>query len=134
MEERNDLTLELVGNILFDSIRNLITREGNIGDFEFSIQFCSIQEIFNIIFPDNRSLFIKSFPHKNFLGNDVFRLEFFLTLPGDKRGNRVAFSEIENVGHAYSEIPGLVERMMIKILLDGRNKNSIQETINARRN
>ncbi|MBF0543304.1 MAG: hypothetical protein HQM08_02665 [Candidatus Riflebacteria bacterium] len=124
MDKTIDITLKSVCDLLFEQIRGLMTREGNTIDFEFFIHSTAIQEIFYVVFPDDRGVFIKIFPHKNYLGSDVFRLEFFMTQPGDKRGNRVSFTEIESRNQAETEIPSLIERIMINLILDGKKDNS----------
>ncbi|MFZ2957864.1 MAG: hypothetical protein WA705_13335 [Candidatus Ozemobacteraceae bacterium] len=114
MEKGNLLKISDVGEAIFKTVETIIARFGRDMGVELSLVTAPLQESFTLLLPDESNLFIKVFPHKNFLNETVFRIEVYTTRPGDMRGNRVAFVEIGRSSESLSEIPPFVEGVLTR--------------------
>ena len=100
--------------IIFKTVETIFARYGRDMGVEMSLVTSPLQESFTLLLPDESSLFIKVFPHKNFLNETVFRIEVYTTRPGDLRGSRVGFVEIRRSCESLSEIPPFVEGVLAR--------------------
>ncbi|MBF0499872.1 MAG: hypothetical protein HQM09_07055 [Candidatus Riflebacteria bacterium] len=114
MEKGKLLTLTELGQAVFKTVDTYLARFGRDMGVEMSLVVGPLQESFTLFLPDGSSLFLKTFPHKNFKNETVFRIEVYMTRSGDMRGNRVAFIEIARVQESLIEIPPFVEGVLTR--------------------
>lgn len=101
-----------IGDALFRILMAYLFRDNTDQNVEISINSSPLQESFGMLLPDTTHLLVKSFYHKNYLQNDVFRLEVYRTRPGDLRGNRVAFFEIPTNDSKLNDLKSFAESVL----------------------
>ena len=109
MEKGPGLTLRDVGDAVYRVMMRYLCRNGTDLGAEMTMNSTSLQESLMVHLLDTTNLLIKTFPHRNYLQLDVFRIEVYKTRPGDMRGNRVAFVEIPRDDYSLGEIKSFIE-------------------------
>lgn len=115
MEERKSLTLREVGDLVFQHIQDYLFRDSKDRGIELFIQQGELQELQTLLMPDNSRILVKIYPHKNYAGNLVFRMEVYKTKEGDLRGNKVEFFEADSNELTTAELHGFVATFLAKI-------------------
>lgn len=94
MENLNPLALRDLADWVYTLIQKRVATLSPERVVETVMVGNPMQETFSLKLPDRSNAFVKVFPHKNHLGEGVYRLEVFHTRPGDMRGTRIAFIEV----------------------------------------
>ncbi len=115
MEERKNLTLRAVGDLVFQQIQDYLFRDSKDRGIELFIQQGQLQEMHTLLMPDKSRILVKIYPHKNYASNLVFRMEVYKTLEGDLRGNKVEFFEADSEELTPDELHGFVETFLARI-------------------
>ncbi len=111
MENLKPISLRDLG----DWIHMILSKQFSSGDnvlVEMTMTGTSMQETISLKLPDRSHAFLKVFPHKNYLGDGVFRIEVFHTRPGDMRGTRIAFIEVPRHERALEELQRFMAGIM----------------------
>lgn len=112
------LKLSEVGDSIHQTIEAYLGTFSNDAGVEMSLTGTVLQEGLMVFLPDDSSLFFKVFPHKNLKNETVFRIEVYQTKPGDLRGNRIGFIEVQRERGALAEVPPFVEGVLTRSSLE----------------
>jgi len=112
------LKLSEVGDSIYQTIEAYLGTFMHDAGVEMSLTGTVLQEGLMLFLPDDSSLFFKVFPHKNLRNETVFRIEVYQTKPGDLRGNRIGFIEVQREPGALSEVPPFVEGVLTRSSLE----------------
>lgn len=112
------LKLSEVGDSIYQTIEAYLGTFNRDAGVEMSLTGTVLQEGLMLFLPDDSSLFFKVFPHKNLKNETVFRIEVYQTKPGDLRGNRIGFIEVQRERGALVEVPPFVEGVLTRSSLE----------------
>ena len=114
-DEKKYLTLNEVGDLIFSHIQNYLFRDKKDRGIEIFVHQGSLQELFTLSMRDGTRILVKIYPHKNYIGNLVYRLEVYKIKKDDLRGNKVEFIEANSETLTNDEIYGFVTTFLAKI-------------------
>jgi hypothetical protein len=114
MGKGSNLTLQDIGDAMFRVLMHHLNRKEMDAGAELTISTGDLQESLFMNLSDRSSILVKTFPHKNYLHQNVYRIEVYKTRPGDLRGNRVAFIETPQNDSALAEIRQFIEGILIQ--------------------
>lgn len=117
MGKSENLTLNEIGDIIFESAQSFLFTKREDTGVEFFIQKSKIQELMTLKFMDNSRVLLKLYPHKNYVNNLVYRIEVYRTKEGDLRGNRIAFLEASNKKDSQEEVTNFIENLLTQLQL-----------------
>lgn len=115
MDKGNNLTLNEVGELIFNTTQAYLFREKTDLGIEVFMQKGSLQEMMTLLMQDGSRLLVKTFPHINYSNDLVFRIEVYKTKEGDLRGNRVAFLEANSKSTTGREVRSFVESFLSQV-------------------
>lgn len=115
MEKTVGLTLQDVGDLIFRITQRYLFRKNIDFGMDVTIQAESLQETFTLRMLDNTRLLVKTFPHKNYSQELVFRIEVYKTRVGDMRGNKIAFMEASQAQDSVGEIHRFVQSYLAQL-------------------
>jgi hypothetical protein len=115
MEKGINLTLQDVGDLIFRITQRYLFRKNEDLGMDVTIQAGPLQETMILRLLDETRLLVKTFPHKNFSQELVFRIEVYKTREGDMRGNKIAFLEASNHDSAVDEIHRFVQSYLSQL-------------------
>jgi hypothetical protein len=115
MEKTVTLSLQDVGDLIFRIIQRYLFRKNTDVGMDVTIQAGPLQETLVLRLLDNTHLLVKTFPHKNFSHELVYRIEVYKTREGDMRGNKIAFMEASNDNDAIDEIHRFVQSFLAQL-------------------
>ena len=115
MDKGNNLTLKDVGDLIFRITQRYLFRKNEDVGMDVTLQTGSLQETMTLRLLDDSRLLIKTFPHKNFSHELVFRIEVYKTREGDMRGNKIAFLEASHHDSAVDEIHRFVQSFLSQL-------------------
>lgn len=115
MDKGNYLTLRDVGDLIFRITQRYLFRKNEDFGMDVTLQAGALQETMVLRLLDNTHLLVKTFPHKNFSQELVFRIEVYKTREGDMRGNKIAFLEASHHDSAVDEIHRFVQSFLSQL-------------------
>ena len=115
MEKESSLNLNDIGELLYRITQRYLYRKNTDTGVDITIQADSLQETMTLRLPDDSRLLVKTFPHKNFAQQLVYRIEVYKTRLGDMRGNKVAFMEALPVDSSIDEIHRFVQSFLSQL-------------------
>ncbi|MFZ5951187.1 MAG: hypothetical protein ACOYXC_10805 [Candidatus Rifleibacteriota bacterium] len=115
MEKNVSLTLQDVGDLIFRIIQRYLFRKNTDVGMDITIQAGPLQETLILRLLDKTHLLVKTFPHKNFSHELVYRIEVYKTREGDMRGNKIAFMEASQGDDSVDEIHRFVQSFLAQL-------------------
>ncbi len=115
MEKTVNLSLQDVGDLIFRIIQRYLFRKNTDVGMDVTIQTAPLQETLILRLIDNTHLLVKTFPHKNYSQELVFRIEVYKTRSGDMRGNKIAFMEASQHDDSIDEIHRFVQSFLAQL-------------------
>lgn len=115
MEKTVNLTLQDVGDLIFRITQRYLFRKNTDVGMDVTIQTGPLQETLILRLLDKTHLLVKTFPHKNFSHELVFRIEVYKTREGDMRGNKIAFMEASQSDDSIDEIHRFVQSYLSQL-------------------
>ena len=115
MDKGNNLTLKDVGDLIFRITQRYLFRKNEDVGMDVTLQTGALQETMILRLLDDSRLLVKTFPHKNFSHELVFRIEVYKTREGDMRGNKIAFLEASQHDGAVDEIHRFVQSYLSQL-------------------
>ncbi|MDD3000050.1 MAG: hypothetical protein EOM80_06460 [Erysipelotrichia bacterium] len=115
MDKGQHLTLRDVGDLMFRVTQRYLFRNNEDFGIDISLQSSPLQESMILRLIDDSRLLVKTFPHKNFSQEFVYRIEVYKTREGDMRGNKIAFLEASQHESAVEEIQQFVQSYLSQV-------------------
>jgi hypothetical protein len=115
MEQNSRLTLQDIGGIIFRIIQRYLFRKDKDLGMDVTNQYGPLQEILTLRLLDGTRLIVKTFPHKNFSKQLVYRIEVYKTREGDMRGNKIAFMEASSKDDSIDEVHRFVQSFLAQL-------------------
>lgn len=115
MDKGNNLTLRDVGDLIFRITQRYLFRKNEDVGMDVTLQAGALQETMILRLLDETRLLVKTFPHKNFSQELVYRIEVYKTREGDMRGNKIAFLEASQHDSAVDEIHRFVQSFLSQL-------------------
>ncbi|GAB4272032.1 MAG: hypothetical protein Kow0029_10280 [Candidatus Rifleibacteriota bacterium] len=115
MEKGGSLTLQDVGDLIFRITQRYLFRKNEDVGMDVTIQTGPLQETLTLRLLDNTHLLVKTFPHKNYSHELVYRIEVYKTREGDMRGNKIAFMEASHSDDCVDEIHRFVQSFLAQL-------------------
>lgn len=109
------LSLQDVGDLIFTITQRYLFRKSSDIGVDITVLSSPLQESMTLRLPDEARLLVKTFPHKNFAGQLVYRIEGYKTRQGDMRGNRIAFLEAQAQSSSIDEIHRFVQSLLSQL-------------------
>lgn len=115
MEKSVNLTLQDIGDLIFRIIQRYLFRKNEDVGMDVTIQAGPLQETLILRLLDRTHLLVKTFPHKNYSQELVFRIEVYKTREGDMRGNKIAFMEASQNDDSVDEVHRFVQSFLAQL-------------------
>lgn len=115
MEKTGNLSLRDVGDLIFRITQRYLFRKNEDFGLDVTLQASPLQETMILRLLDETRLLVKTFPHKNYSSELVYRIEVYKTREGDMRGNKIAFLEASQHGGAVDEIHRFVQSYLAQL-------------------
>lgn len=115
MEKAVNLTLQDIGDLIFRIIQRYLFRKNEDVGMDVTIQASPLQETLFLRLLDKTHLLVKTFPHKNFSHQLVYRIEVYKTREGDMRGNKIAFMEAAQTDDSIDEVHRFAQSFLAQL-------------------
>ncbi|MBU1107068.1 MAG: hypothetical protein KKB51_10400 [Candidatus Riflebacteria bacterium] len=115
MENTGNLSLKDLGDLIFRITQRYLFRKNVDFGIDITVQTSPLQETMILRLLDETRLLVKTFPHKNYSNELVYRIEVYKTREGDMRGNKIAFLEASQHGGAVDEIHRFVQSYLSQL-------------------
>lgn len=115
MEKGNYLKLDDICDLLLKAVERYLFRKNEDPCVDITINSEPLQKLINLLLPQDDSLRIKLFPHRNYAEELVYRIEVYRTKSGDLRGNKIAFIEASSHEGAIDEIHRFVQSFLAQL-------------------
>ncbi|PKL49906.1 MAG: hypothetical protein CVV42_04410 [Candidatus Riflebacteria bacterium HGW-Riflebacteria-2] len=115
MEKTVNLSLRDVGDLIFRITQRYLFRKNEDLGLDVTLQTSPLQETMILRLLDETRLLVKTFPHKNYSNELVYRIEVYKTREGDMRGNKIAFLEASQHDGAVDEIHRFVQSYLAQL-------------------
>lgn len=115
MEKKFNLSLRDVGDLIYRITQRYLFRKNEDLGLDVTLQASPLQETVILRLLDETRLLVKTFPHKNYSNELVYRIEVYKTREGDMRGNKVAFLEASQHEGAVDEIHRFVQSFLAQL-------------------